>query len=422
MLHRNAFPSRPPQLTVAIGDFTKRLLRERRPVNFDAIVVGLGAMGSATLYQLALRGVAALGIDMHHPPHDLGSSHGETRVTRQGVGEGSAYVPLVLRSHEIWRELESLTGQQLLLECGFLAIDGSPAGTPFHGQAGFFERTLSSARNFGIDHELLSTDQARTRFPQFLLTGNERIYFEPGGGLVYPERCIAAQLEQAAVHGATIHSGERVVSIEARNGIVELVTNVRTYQAPQVIVCAGGWSPALTRSALAPMRLLRQVLHWFEPVDSELYVAGEFPTFIWLHGDNPECSFYGFPIAPGATGGVKVATENYSVALPEPEAMGRSVEASEVARMHAEHVAGRLAGVSAKSVKSVACFYTFAPDGGFVIDSAPDLPGVTIVSACSGHGFKHSAGIGEHVAQLVVEGGDRIAEFRLDRPGFVASS
>ena len=389
-------------------------------MNFDAIVVGLGAMGSATLYQLALQGVRALGIDMHHPPHDFGSSHGETRVTRQGVGEGAAYVPLALRSHEIWRDLEDLTGEQLLLECGFLAIDGSPAGTPFHGQAGFFERTVSSARAFGIDHEVLSTDQARARFPQFQLNGDERIYFEPGGGLVYPERCIAAQLGQAALHGAAIHTGERVVAIEPRNGCIALVTNAHVYEAPRVVVSAGGWSSALTGSALAPMRLLRQVLHWFEPVDPALYSADRCPTFIWLHGGNAEGSFYGFPIAPGATAGVKVATENYSVALPDPSAVRRSVEPREEMKMHAEHVAGRLAGVTDKSIKSAACFYTFSPDGDFVIDSAPGLPGVTLVSACSGHGFKHSAGVGEHVAELVTGRGAGISQFRLDRPSFDA--
>ena len=93
-----------------------------RPETYDVAVIGLGAMGAAALYQLARRGVKAIGIDRHSPPHDRGSTHGETRITRQAVGEGEAYVPLVLRAHEIWRELEAETGEKLLTQCGCLIV------------------------------------------------------------------------------------------------------------------------------------------------------------------------------------------------------------------------------------------------------------------------------------------------------------
>ena len=74
---------------------------------FDTIVVGLGAMGAATAWQLAKRGARVLGIDRHAPPHPHGSHCGESRITRKAIGEGDAYVPLALRSYEIWREIES---------------------------------------------------------------------------------------------------------------------------------------------------------------------------------------------------------------------------------------------------------------------------------------------------------------------------
>ena len=88
----------------------------------DVIVVGLGAMGSAALYQLAKRGIAVTGIDRFSPPHDRGSSHGESRITRQAIGEGEEYVPFALRSHEIWRELEADTGRSLFSSVGGLII------------------------------------------------------------------------------------------------------------------------------------------------------------------------------------------------------------------------------------------------------------------------------------------------------------
>ena len=90
---------------------------------YDVAVVGLGAAGAATLYQLARRGISAVGIDRFSPPHIYGSTHGDTRITREAIGEGEAYTPLVQRSHAIWRELEAETGQTLLTQCGGLILE-----------------------------------------------------------------------------------------------------------------------------------------------------------------------------------------------------------------------------------------------------------------------------------------------------------
>src|ERR1700743_320889 len=92
----------------------------------DVIVLGLGAMGSAAVYQLATRGARVLGIDRHAPPHIFGSTHGETRVTRLAIGEGEHYTPLVMRSHAIWREIERETGADLLTTNGGLIILSNP--------------------------------------------------------------------------------------------------------------------------------------------------------------------------------------------------------------------------------------------------------------------------------------------------------
>src|ERR1700730_8641409 len=102
--------------------------------NYDVIVAGLGAMGAAALYQLATMGVKALGIDRFHPPHHFGSSHGESRITRQAIGEGAEYVSFVLRSNEIWRQLEAETGEQLFLKTGIALIVPKEGGPVHHGK------------------------------------------------------------------------------------------------------------------------------------------------------------------------------------------------------------------------------------------------------------------------------------------------
>jgi hypothetical protein len=170
----------------------------------EVVVIGLGAMGSATLYQLAKAGVHALGIDQFQPPHNRGSSHGETRITRLALGEGEAYVPLVKRSHEIWRELESATGSSLLHQVGGLIFAGSNGRKAAHGAEDFLKTTCEVAAKHQIQHERLTTDEMSERFPQFKFHSGESGYYEPEAGYIRPEACIQAQLDQARILGAGI--------------------------------------------------------------------------------------------------------------------------------------------------------------------------------------------------------------------------
>ena len=154
--------------------------------HFDAIVLGLGAMGSSAVYQLAKRGSRVLGLDQYSPPHDRGSSHGETRITRLAIGEGAHYSPLALRSHEVWREIERKTGASLLTQIGCLVIS-SPAKTSFTHVEGFFQNTVAAAREHGIVHELLDAKEIRRRYPAFRIGNDELGYFEKDAGFLRPE-------------------------------------------------------------------------------------------------------------------------------------------------------------------------------------------------------------------------------------------
>ena len=181
--------------------------------HYDLIVVGLGAMGSAALYQASKRGVSALGIDRYTPPHTMGSSHGDTRITRNAIGEGEMYMPFVKRSNKIWRELEAATGKTLLHQSGGLIIGGEKAAA-FHYQGDFVEASARIADKFGIAYELLSADELRQRFPLLTPRDSDRAYFEPSAGVLRPEHCIETQLELARQNGATIHTGEKVTGYE----------------------------------------------------------------------------------------------------------------------------------------------------------------------------------------------------------------
>jgi sarcosine oxidase len=384
----------------------------------SVIVVGVGAMGSAVLYQLASRGIAAIGIDRYAPPHNMGSSHGETRITRLSVGEGDSYAPLVRRSHEIWRALEASEGTRLMTRTGGL-IMGPRDGAPIHhGKDAFVERTIALAERTGIAHEVLGPDQIASRYPQFALRGNELAYFEPEAGMLTPEACVRVQLEAARSYGATIRTDEQVLSITQDAGGVSVRTTRETLRASHCVVAAGPWIGQLLGGVMAQKTAVyRQTLHWFAAHDSASYAPGRFPIFIWMHGKTQEDYLYGFPeTAPGA--GVKVASEQYAIAS-DPDAVDRGVSDEESAAIYGRHVEGRLRGVSARVVDAKACLYTVTPDAGFIVDQAPDMDRVTVVSVCSGHGFKHSAALGEAIAEQIADGGSRIPldAFALSRLG-----
>ncbi|MBB2896092.1 N-methyl-L-tryptophan oxidase [Pseudomonas sp. AS2.8] len=369
---------------------------------FDVIVLGLGAMGAATLYQLARRGVKVAGIDRYAPPHELGSSHGATRITRQAVGEGAAYVPLAIRSQQLWRELEAERGVRLFEQCGVLIMTATATATSHHGRPDFTQATLELARQYEIPHEAWDGAAIRQRFPQFRVAEDALGYFEPGGGYLYPEACIQAQLDGARGRGAQIHTNTVIERLETDGQGVSLHSAQGRWRAKRVIVAAGMWSAELLGAPFDQLlRVCRQTLHWFEVAKPELFPADS-PSFILAQGSGDSDLFYGFPPLAGENA-VKVATEQYQDNTT-PIGINRSVRPEEPSRLFSSQVGRWVDGLADRAVRSTVCAYTVTPDFGFIVDEHPTLPGVTVVSACSGHGFKHSAALGKALAQRVTTG------------------
>jgi sarcosine oxidase len=283
-----------------------------------------------------------------------------------------------------------------------------------HGQADFLGNTFSAATAYEIAHERLDAQQITARFPQFQLRGDETAYFEPGAGYVVPETCVATQLELAERHGATLRFGEQVAHIRATAGRTVVETAGARYEAGKTIVCAGPWMPTLLPHLAARVVVRRQVLHWFPVTGTVSYQAGDCPIYIWHWGNGADDVFYGFPQV-GAGRVVKVATEQV-LTTTTAEGIDRHVSASESAAIFQTHIEGRLRGVSGGAVRTATCLYTSTPDANFIIDWLPGAHDVIVVSACSGHGFKHSAGIGEAVAEMAINGETptRLQPFRLN--------
>ncbi|MEM7536708.1 MAG: N-methyl-L-tryptophan oxidase [Chloroflexota bacterium] len=379
---------------------------------YDLIVVGLGAMGSAALYQAAKAGINVLGIDRFAPPHNMGSSHAETRITRLAVGEGPQYLPLVARSHEIWRELEATTGHDLLYQSGLYIItppepDAARGETKHNHWDGFVARTAEIAAGANIPYEQRTAAQVRAHLPYVLMRDGDIAGYEPTGGVVLCEQAVEIQIAQAKKFGAEVVVNQPVTDIQWGPTDVTVTTAQGRYDAEKVIVTAGAWMPdflpALKRELLT---VTRQVVYWFEVEEPAHYSTDNFPAFLWV-GDTREEYFSTFPSPPDGIPGLKVLTEQFDVAT-DPNTVERTVTEAEIDTFYDEFLSKKLSGVTRNCIKAEICLYTNTPDDHFLIDFHPASERVLLASPCSGHGFKHSAAVGEAMVQLVMTGQSEI--------------
>ena len=358
---------------------------------YDVIVVGVGGMGSSAAYHLAARGQRVLGIERFTAAHDQGSSHGKSRVIRQAYHENPAYVPLVARAYDLWRQVERDSGRELLTVTGGIMISRPDAGLVSGGRR--------SAEQWGLPHEILDAAEVRRRFPTLTPSEDEVGLYEPATGFVRPEESVLAHSELAAKAGAELRYGERVTGWSSTSGGVEVTTSQGTYSAGQLLFCAGSWSPDLLDDLGVPMVVERQVMHWFEPTGgTSAFHLDRHPVYLW--GDSDDDLVYGFPTQDGDEG-VKVAF--YRRPNPcHPDAVDREVSDAEIDDVRA-FLAPRIPRLAGTHVTAKTCLYTLTPDHHFVIGRHPGHDNVVVACGFSGHGFKFVPVVGEVLADLVVD-------------------
>jgi sarcosine oxidase len=363
--------------------------------HYDTIVIGLGAMGSAAACHLATRGKRVLGLERWTPAHDRGSSHGQSRIIRQAYFEDPAYVPLLLRAYELWRELEAASGDALLTITGGLMM--GQADTPV------VSGSLRSAQEHGLPHELLDSADIRRRFPVFNVEPGTVALFEQQAGVLRPEAAIQAHLRQAAEHGAELHFEEPVDQWEATEARVDVRTPRGTYSASTLVITPGAWAPDVLAELDLPIEIERVVQCWFTPrQDEETFSPARFPIYVWDHGDAP--AIYGFPLLDRSTG-VKVAFHHGGVPCTA-DTLERAIRPAEIERLRAV-LRTRIPALDGELRRAIPCMYSNTPDEDFIIARHPRRPHVAVAAGFSGHGFKFAPVVGEILADLVTLGQSR---------------
>lgn len=379
---------------------------------YDVIVVGLGAMGSSTLYQLSElkklnTKLAVLGIDQYDPPHTFGSTYGETRIIREANFKKNIYVKIAKHSMAIF----STINQRVEKELGSLY---NKAGGLLIAQEEQWEKKLKysyeSTIKHRIPHQLLDYKALTKNYPQFKLPPESKAIYEKNMGYIHPEKCIQAQLSLAKSNGVDFRLSTKITNFKhINNNLIQLMDDKgQQYISKKVIICAGPWvTTFLNRQSLKLFKLSRQVQYWFaiDPKFLKLYQPDTFPTFIWYF--NEDEVVYGFPSLDKKT--LKIAVEiptdftttNQAIT---PESVDRQVSPVEMETMYNKYIEPNFTGITNQCVKASACLYTMAATSNFVIDFLPGFDDkIIIASPCSGYGFKYSAAIGESLAKISID-------------------
>jgi sarcosine oxidase len=359
----------------------------------DVVVVGLGAFGSAALWRLAERGLDVAGIERHGIGHHLGSSHGATRLFRIACQEHPGLAAVALKSLELWTGLGQETGEQLVRQSGCLST-GSPGSRPVRG-------ALAAAAAAGIPIVPLSHEELVARQPQYAgLAAEDVAVWDPGAGICYPERNVRAQTAAAQRAGAEVYPHTMVTSLEPGPDGVAVRTPTAQWQAAQVVIAAGAWLGTLAPGLpLVPRRL---PLYWFRPRDprSEEFTLDRFPAFIWARPDGVGLWGHGSAEDYGIKIGLEWAGTPDGAGI-DPEEMDRYIHLDTDIDELSSQVARALPGLDPRPAKVIPCVITESPDGQFLAGRLPSEPRIVVAGGDSGHGFKHAAGLGELLAQIV---------------------
>jgi sarcosine oxidase len=373
--------------------------------HFDVIVLGVGGMGSAAVYQLARRGQRVLGLERYDIPHAMGSSHGLTRIIRLAYYEHPSYVPLLRRAYELWRELERGADSRLLHITG--SLDAGPAGSDC------FDGSRRSAELHQLPHEVLTGTEVNRRFPAYRLPGEHFAVFQPEGGFLLSEQAIVTHVVAAQALGAEVHARELVLEWQPRDDGVRIRTDRGAYRAQHLVVTAGAWAAVVLPELAALAVPERQVLAWLQPTEPALFAATNFPVF---NLQVEEGRYYGFPIhgVPGFKFGRYHHLEEHTTA----DGVDRECHPRDEALLR-EFAARYFPSGNGPTMALRACLFTNTPDEHFIIDLHPRFPQISLAAGFSGHGYKFCSVVGEILADLALAGrtDHDIGLFKLSRFG-----
>jgi sarcosine oxidase len=361
---------------------------------YDCIVVGVGGVGSAALWEAAKRGWSVLGIDQFGPAHDRGSSHGQSRIIRRAYFEHPNYVPLVNHAYDLWDELTrrhrtAPEVKELLTNTGLLQV-GHPESPVIRG-------VQASADQHGLMVERFSPAEIETRLPIFKIPQDHVGLFEPDAGVLRVELCVAAMIRQSLKLGAELVSDSAVSSWSIRDdGIIEVRTQAGCYRSSRLVIAGGAWSQSLLPDLDLRLKVLKTQQHWFQLDRVDQKLINRFPAFLFEQMDGEV--YYGIPELDYL--GMKVCEHTGGDLIEDPLKVDRELDRESLSRVVAFLKRAMNFGHH-RLVHHSTCLYTMSPDQHFIVDQHPGCSQVTFAAGLSGHGFKFAPVIGKYLIELL---------------------
>ncbi len=362
--------------------------------NFDAIVIGAGAMGSAAAYYLSRRRQRVLLLEQFEIDHRKGSSYGYSRIIRYSY-DYPEYVELMKDTFPLWLALENELGETLYHRTG--GLDFGPADDDR------LRATIKAVAAGDIDHELLSVPEAQRRFPQFQFGAGFSVLYQPDSGFISASMAVRGHIRLARRQGAVIRENTAVEQITVDSNSVEIRAGGQRYSAGKLIVTAGAWAKSLLRETglELPLTTLRCQLNFMLPAALRRYESERCPVWIAHVSKHFPEAVYGIPSHDGS--GFKVAFHS-GAAMGSPAEIDYAPDASNLEALR-PFLRAHIPGIAdAPARESRICLYTQTPDEHFIVDVHPGHKHIAIGAGFSGHGFKFSTMIGKMLSDLALDG------------------
>ena len=359
-------------------------------MTYDAIVIGIGGMGSATLFHLARSGARVLGLEQFGIPHQFGSSHGSTRIIRLAYSEGDEYVPLLRSAYEYWRELETISGKSILHLTGGLDIGPKNSWT--------IEGSRQSCLTHGLEFEELDNIEINRRFPGYQLPESLQAIYHRDGGYLLSELAVETYAEAAKAEGAEVQTEEAVRSWKCDGDGLRVETDAGEYRALKLVITAGPWVGQLVEPLRHLCRVERQVLLWTEMLEPKLFEPASFPVF---NMESPIGRFYGFPDHRGE--GFKIGKYHHlEQQVDDPASVDRECHPEDEGVLR-EAIKQYFPSANGEARELTTCLFTNSPDEHFILDRYPGERDVFVAAGFSGHGFKFCSVIGKVMTEFCLD-------------------